>query len=72
VTPQTAGATTTEARHRAAAPAATVIVVATNELHHLRDCLPSLAAVDGPPPEVIVVDNASTDGTGEALAACYP
>jgi GT2 family glycosyltransferase len=54
-----------------AVPVASVIVVATNELHHLRDCLPSLAALDGPPTEVIVVDNASTDGTGAALAAAY-
>ncbi|HEY8447250.1 MAG TPA: glycosyltransferase family 2 protein [Thermomicrobiales bacterium] len=53
-------------------PVASVIVVATNELHHLRDCLPTLAALDGPPTEVIVIDNASDDGTGAALAADYP
>jgi GT2 family glycosyltransferase len=47
-------------------------VVGTNELHHLRDCLPSLALLDGPPTEVIVVDNASNDGTGPALAAEFP
>lgn len=54
------------------APVASVIVVATDELRHLRDCLPSLAALDGPATEVIVVDNASGDGTGAWVAASYP
>jgi GT2 family glycosyltransferase len=48
-----------------------VIVVATDEMHHLRDCLPSLAQLTGPPTEVIVIDNASTDGTGAAIAADF-
>ena len=54
------------------APLASVVVVATDELHHLRDCLPSLALLAGPSTEVVVVDNASQDGTASALAAEYP
>jgi GT2 family glycosyltransferase len=53
-------------------PVVSVIVVATDELHHLRECLPSLARINGPPTEVIVVDNASTDGTGVAVATAFP
>lgn len=54
------------------APVASVIVVATDERHHLVDCLPSLAALDGPATEIIVVDNQSTDGTGEWVGAAHP
>jgi hypothetical protein len=68
----TRAADTRAAKSTDAAPVASVIVVATNELHHLHDCLPSLAALVGPPTEVIVVDNASSDGTGAALATTYP
>jgi GT2 family glycosyltransferase len=53
-------------------PVASVIVVATNELGHLRDCLPSLLDLEGPAAEVMVVDNASDDGTGDELACRYP
>ena len=56
----------------AAAPLVSVIVVATDEWHHLRDCLPSLAALTGPPAEVILIDNASRDGTGAHVAAEFP
>ena len=55
-----------------APPVVSVIVVATDQLHHLRECLPSLARINGPPTEVIVVDNASTDGTGVAVATAFP
>jgi hypothetical protein len=46
--------------------------VATDERHHLRDCLPSLAALDGPPTEVIVIDNASSDGSGDWIGTAFP
>lgn len=42
---------------------ASVIVVCTNELHHLQRCLPALLQQDYPAYEVLVVDNASTDGS---------
>jgi GT2 family glycosyltransferase len=61
-----------ESRSVAIAPLASVIVVATDELHHLRDCLPSLAKQQGPAVEVIVVDNASSDGTADELARAFP
>lgn len=42
---------------------ASVIVVCTNELHHIQRCLPPLLTQDHPSYEVIVVDNASHDGS---------
>jgi GT2 family glycosyltransferase len=49
----------------------TVVVVTWQGAHLLRDCLSSLAA-QTLPHELIVVDNASTDGTRDLLAAEYP
>lgn len=51
-----------------------VIVVSYNTRQLLDDCLRSLHAADVPPGgmEVIVVDNASVDGSGEMVAAKYP
>jgi GT2 family glycosyltransferase len=51
-----------------------VIVVSYNTRQLLDDCLASLAAADIPPSglEVIVVDNASRDGSPEMVAAKYP
>lgn len=46
-----------------------IIVPARNEAHNLPALLASLAALDPPPREVIVVDDHSTDGTGELAAA---
>jgi len=48
-----------------------VIVCAYNEAGYLRPCLESLRQQSRPPDEILVVDNASTDGTGE-LAASVP
>ena len=42
-----------------------MIVVCTNELRHLVRCLPSLLVQDHPSYEIIVVDNASSDGSNE-------
>jgi GT2 family glycosyltransferase len=49
----------------------TVIIVTWQGAHLLPECLASLAAQTRPH-EVIVVDNASTDGTGALLAARFP
>lgn len=48
-----------------------VIVCAHNEARYLAACLHTLLAQSRPPDEVIVIDNASTDGTG-AIAAAMP
>jgi glycosyltransferase involved in cell wall biosynthesis len=49
----------------------TVIVCAFNEAHLLPACLFSLLSQTRPPDEIIVIDNASTDGTG-AIARRVP
>jgi GT2 family glycosyltransferase len=49
----------------------TVVVVTWQGAHLLPDCLNSLAA-QREPHQVLVVDNASTDGTTELLARDYP
>lgn len=54
-----------------AAPEVSVIVPTYQGLHHLESFLPSLQA-QTLAHEVIVVDNASTDGTGDFLRECWP
>ena len=51
-----------------------VIVVSYNTCRLLDNCLASLYAAEPPPGgmEVIVVDNASTDGSVEMVASRYP
>lgn len=51
-----------------------IIVVSYNTRQLLDDCLRSLYAAEAPPEgmEVIVVDNASTDGSPEMVAARHP
>src|SRR4051794_38902708 len=44
---------------------ASVIVVCTNELHHIQRCLPALLQQSHQSYEVLVVDNASRDGSVE-------
>ncbi len=46
-----------------AAPAASIIILAHNQLEHTRLCLDSIRAHTPLPHELILVDNASTDGT---------
>jgi putative colanic acid biosynthesis glycosyltransferase len=46
-------------------PLISVIVVCQNPGPRLRDALASIWAQSGPPPELIVIDGASTDGTRE-------
>ena len=48
------------------------VVVTHNRLALLRECLTALAAQTRPPDQVLVVDNASTDETLEALARDFP
>ena len=51
---------------------AAVIVVNWNGRHLLETCLPAALAQTYPGFEVIVVDNGSSDGSGEWVAAQYP
>jgi GT2 family glycosyltransferase len=55
-------------------PSVALIVPSRNGAHHLTDCLDSVAALDYDRDrlEVIVVDNASTDGSRELLRTRYP
>lgn len=55
-----------------ALPKASVIIVNTNELHHLRRCLPSLFRQRYADCEVLVVDNNSSDGSVEYITSSYP
>lgn len=57
-----------------ARPATRVVVVTYNGAHLLPACLDALIADGGDrdPPEIVVVDNASVDGTTALLAERYP
>lgn len=51
----------------------TVVIVNYNVKYYLEQCLLSLyRAVENIPTEVIVVDNASTDGSPEYIAERFP
>jgi GT2 family glycosyltransferase len=54
------------------APLVSVIIVSRDGRHHLVNCLPSLAAQSYPHLEIIVVDDASTDGTEDYLCRHFP
>jgi hypothetical protein len=54
------------------APRVLVIVVHWNGLEYTERCLASLSALDYPAADLLVVDNGSTDGSGETLAARFP
>jgi len=51
---------------------ASVIMVSYNGRHYLDDCLRSVYHELRPGDEVVVVDNASTDGSGDFVAERYP
>ena len=53
-------------------PRVSIIIVTWNGLELLKRFLPSVRATDYPHLEVVVADNASTDGTAEWLAAHHP
>ena len=48
---------------------ATLVIPVFNQLHYTRQCLDSLNAAGCPDAMIVVVNNASTDGTAEFLAA---
>lgn len=49
-----------------------VVIPTRDRRSDLLDCLASVVALDRPAAEVIVVDNASSDGTAQALAEHFP
>jgi GT2 family glycosyltransferase len=50
-----------------------VIIVSWNAREHLRQCLASLTTeACRYPMEIVVVDNASSDGSADEVATCYP
>lgn len=51
---------------------ASVIVLSWNGMDYLQDCLDALLAQDFADLELIVVDNASTDGSADFVASHYP
>lgn len=55
-----------------AAPAATVIIVNYNALPYLQACLRSVLSEANPGCEVVLVDNASTDGSVEYVEQAFP
>jgi GT2 family glycosyltransferase len=55
-----------------AQPLASVVIVNTNELHYLRNCLASVCRQSYSPYEVIVVDNSSSDGSVEFIQETFP
>jgi GT2 family glycosyltransferase len=61
-----------EARGKTAFPQVSIVVVNTNELHHLKRNLPSLFNQNYPNFEVLVVDNVSTDGSIAYVESEFP
>lgn len=57
---------------RSVLPKASVVIVNDNGLHHLKRCLPSILAHRYPECEVLMVDNASVDGSVEYVAREFP
>lgn len=53
-------------------PRVSVVIVTWNGLPLLQQCLPSVVATDYPNLEIVVADNASTDGSAAWLAQTYP
>lgn len=49
-----------------------IIIVTWNGLHHLKEFLPSVCATNYPDYEIILADNASTDGTVQWVSEHYP
>jgi GT2 family glycosyltransferase len=53
-------------------PKATIIIVNTNELHHLKRCLPTVLNQKHDDYEIMIIDNASTDGSVEYVEQHFP
>ncbi|MDP8236618.1 MAG: glycosyltransferase family 2 protein [Candidatus Erginobacter occultus] len=49
-----------------------IVIVSWNGMEDLLKCLASLEKLDPPRPRIVVVDNGSTDGTGEAVRDRFP
>lgn len=56
----------------ATAPILSIVVISYNTRHMTLDCLASVYAQTTVPFELIVVDNASTDGSADAIAEAFP
>ena len=48
------------------------VILAHNEVAFTRECLTSILALDPPPARILLVDNASTDGTAALVRAEFP
>ncbi|MEM1043329.1 MAG: glycosyltransferase family 2 protein [Bacteroidota bacterium] len=53
-------------------PRVSVVVVTWNALPLLRQCLPSVIATNYPDLEIVLADNASTDGSADWVAEAFP
>ncbi len=53
-------------------PSASIVVVSYNTSAYIAECIDSLLALDYPDVEIIVVDNASTDGSVDLIKRRYP
>lgn len=51
---------------------ASILIVNTNELHHLKRCLPSIFNQLDPDVEVLIIDNGSSDGSLEYVQEHFP
>lgn len=58
--------------HHCNLPKVSIIIVNTNELHHLKICLPSIFEQNYPDYEVLIIDNVSTDGSLDFIAQEFP
>jgi GT2 family glycosyltransferase len=61
-----------DAREPVAEPGLSIVIVSYNCVANLTSCLESLAVDDDPPAEVILVDNASDDGTVARVTDRFP
>jgi GT2 family glycosyltransferase len=57
---------------KSADPMVSVVIVNTNERHHLARCLPTVLRQSYPSFEMIVVDNNSSDGSQQFIAESFP
>lgn len=62
----------TENRQPISPPALSIVVASYNNWDYMRGCLTSVPAAGVSDPEIIVVDNCSTDGTADRIAATFP